>query len=66
MSDSNKRNPFTVTGTSGFVIAIILSWTVNHSVFWAILHLFCGWFYIAYWVCKYSTIIQYIEQTLLK
>jgi len=53
-------------GTSGFVIAIILSWTVNHSVFWAILHLFCGWFYIAYWVCKYSTIIQYIEQTLLK
>jgi hypothetical protein len=26
----------------GTVIAIILSWTVNHSVLWAIIHALCG------------------------
>jgi hypothetical protein len=33
----------------GTVLAIILSWTSNHSVLWAILHAFCSWFYVIYW-----------------
>ena len=35
--------------TVGGLLAIILSWTVNHSVLWAIVHLFCSWIYVIYW-----------------
>lgn len=37
----------------GMILAVILSWMVNHSVFWAILHFFCSWFYVIYWVFAY-------------
>ncbi len=33
----------------GVVLAIILSWTTNHSILWAILHGLCGWLYVIYW-----------------
>lgn len=36
-------------GTTG-VIAALLSWVVNHSILWAIIHAFCGIFYIVYWI----------------
>lgn len=34
----------------GNVIAAVLSWTVNHSILWAILHCIFGWFYIVYYL----------------
>ena len=34
----------------GTVIAIVLSWSANHSVLWCILHGIFGWFYIIYYV----------------
>ena len=38
------------TGTSfGAVLAAIVSWTVNKSILWAIVHAFFGWFYIIYY-----------------
>lgn len=37
----------------GSLLAVVCSWTVNHSVLWAILHFFCSWFYVIYYVlCK--------------
>lgn len=33
----------------GGVIAGILSWSVNHSIGWLILHIFCSWFYVIYY-----------------
>lgn len=33
----------------GTVIAIIISWQLNHSVLWAVIHGICGWFYVLYW-----------------
>lgn len=30
----------------GTVIAVVLSWSTNHSLLWAILHGICGWFYV--------------------
>jgi len=30
----------------GAVIAVIMSWTTNHSVGWAILHGLLGWIYV--------------------
>ncbi|HUD67580.1 MAG TPA: hypothetical protein VMQ17_23555 [Candidatus Sulfotelmatobacter sp.] len=34
----------------GSVLAMILSFTLNHSVGWAILHGICSWFYVIYGV----------------
>lgn len=41
-------------GTAG-VIALILSWIVNRSVGWALLHFCCGIFYIIYWIFTYMS-----------
>jgi hypothetical protein len=37
----------------GTVIAIILSWTVNKSILWAIVHGCLSWFYVIYHAIKY-------------
>lgn len=34
----------------GCVLATVISWSVNHSVLWAILHGICSWFYVFYWL----------------
>lgn len=33
----------------GVVLAIVISWSVNHSILWAILHGILNWFYVIYW-----------------
>ena len=33
----------------GTILAIVLSWSRNSSIFWAIVHAFCGWFYVIYY-----------------
>lgn len=41
----------TTAGISfGSALAIAISWSVNHSVFWAIIHGFFGWFYVILYV----------------
>ena len=42
-------NVGTGLGTMGGTIAIAISWSVNHSIWWCILHGFCGWFYVIYY-----------------
>ena len=38
------------TGVSfGTVLAITVSWSLNRSLFWAIIHGMFGWFYIIYY-----------------
>jgi hypothetical protein len=32
----------------GSALAMILSWSINHSILWAILHGIFGWFYVIY------------------
>jgi hypothetical protein len=34
----------------GSVIAAILSFSVNHSILWALLHGLCGWLYVCYYL----------------
>ncbi len=36
----------------GSVLAIVISWSVNKSVLWAIFHGIIGWIYILYYVIK--------------
>ena len=41
----------TVTGfTLGTVVAVALSWSVNKSILWAILHGFLSWLYVIYYL----------------
>lgn len=40
-------------GCLGAVVAFTLSWITNHSLGWAIFHLFCSWIYVVYWVFKH-------------
>lgn len=34
----------------GSALAIVISWSVNHSVLWAILHGLFSWFYVIYYI----------------
>lgn len=34
----------------GSILAIVLSWSVNHSILWAIIHSIFGWAYVIYYV----------------
>lgn len=49
MSDTKE----TVCSGLGFgsVLAIAISWSVNKSILWAILHGFFSWFYVIYYAC---------------
>ncbi|AAU04066.1 hypothetical protein RT0601 [Rickettsia typhi str. Wilmington] len=34
----------------GTILAIVISFNVNKSILWAIIHGFCGWFYVVYYL----------------
>jgi hypothetical protein len=40
--------------TLGSLIAVLCSWTVNHSVLWCLIHFFCSWFYVIYYFLTYA------------
>ena len=41
------KNSITYSGAGlGSIIAVVVSWSVNHSIGWAILHGIISWFYI--------------------
>jgi len=46
-------------------IAFLLSWIVNHSFWWGVLHLIFGQYYIIYWLIKYSNIEKLIKVWLM-
>ncbi len=33
----------------GSILALVLSWTRNQSILWAIIHAFLGWLYVIYY-----------------
>lgn len=35
--------------TFGATIAIAISWSINKSILWAVLHGLCGWLYVIYY-----------------
>lgn len=53
-----------VTGGSivpGSIVAIALSYAINKSIFFALLHMFCGWIYVLYWLFTYTDINAWIN-----
>lgn len=48
-----KDNTVVRSGLSlGEAIAVVISWSLNHSILWAVLHGIFGWFYVLYYVLK--------------
>ena len=43
-----------VLGSIGAVLAALLSWNVNHSILWALIHAFLSWFYVVYHWLKFG------------
>ncbi|MDZ7657855.1 hypothetical protein [Fodinibius sp.] len=54
MATSDKVNE-TVRGgiTLGTVLAVTISWSVNKSILWAIVHGLFSWFYVIYYALVY-------------
>jgi len=49
------RNSNYMTGGIGLgsIIAVVLMWSVHHSILWAILGAFLSWIYVAFYVGRY-------------
>jgi hypothetical protein len=48
-----------IFGSIGAVLAALLSWKVNHSILWALIHAFLSWFYVIYHWLKYGRLLPY-------
>jgi len=49
----DNRGKKVVAGSSvgfGAVLAIVMSWTINKSILWAIFHGILGWLYVIYYL----------------
>jgi hypothetical protein len=52
---SKQNTNYTSSGIGlGSVIAVVLSWVTNHSIWWCIVHAFFSWFYILYRLLGYG------------
>jgi hypothetical protein len=49
---SNRSGAATAGIGFGSALAMILSFQLNHSILWAILHGVCSWFYVLYRALK--------------
>jgi hypothetical protein len=45
---SKEGNAATAGLSMGSALAMILSFQLNHSILWAIIHGICSWFYVIY------------------
>ena len=52
----DKTNKIHLQLGIGDVLAMILSYSVNHSILWCLLHGICGWFYVIYYCFKYLNV----------
>jgi hypothetical protein len=50
---SEKKHGKFFAGSSigfGTVLAIVMSWTINKAILWAIIHGILGWLYVLYYL----------------
>ena len=48
-----KNNTITIGCGLGSTLAVVLSYSINKSILWAILHGIFGWLYVIYFAIKY-------------
>lgn len=42
----------------GSILAAIISWTLNKSVIWALVHIFFSWLYVFYAACVHNSELE--------
>ena len=57
---------FSAIGMAGSIIAVLLSYSVNSSILWAIFHFFLGWIYVVYWAIEYTDLLNWIRGLIVK
>jgi len=50
----DSRRPPSLLLIMGQTLSIVLSWNINHSLIWAIVHGLCNWFYVLYYILQFS------------
>ena len=51
MADSKNSKVFAGSSIGlGSILAIVMSWTSNKAIIWAIIHGVLGWFYVIYYI----------------
>ena len=51
MADSKNKKVFAGSSIGlGSILAVVMSWTSNKAVIWAIIHGVLGWFYVIYYI----------------
>lgn len=50
---SNTKTTVTYTTSIGATLAVVLSYSINKSILWAILHGIFSWFYVIYFAIAY-------------
>lgn len=63
---SDRSSKVNVSCSVGGIVAVILSYAINESFWWALLHAFCGWFYVMYWLLSYTDILEWIRQFVVR
>jgi len=48
MASKNYGTTIRMGGGLGSMIAVVISWSINKSIFWCFLHGIFGWFYVVY------------------
>jgi hypothetical protein len=51
---SKETNIWYEIGMLGQIVAAVISWSVNKSILWCILHAMFGWFYVIYYALGYG------------
>jgi hypothetical protein len=52
MADGGGRSAGVGAWGFGSILAITLSWSVNHSIVWMIVHGILSWFYVIYYAVE--------------
>lgn len=58
---SNTTRVIGGSAIPGSVIAAAMSYAINKSIFFCILHFICGWVYVLYWLFTYTDISNWIN-----
>lgn len=45
----------------GCVVAMALSYAINKSILWGVLHMFLGWGYVLYWLFTYTNFDAWVN-----
>lgn len=55
------KSTISVVGSIGAWLAAFVSYSVNHSILWAIFHFLCGWSYIIYRLVFHTGLLDFLK-----